>query len=111
MGRHQLGLELASHGEGRDGLQDGERRTPLARRREVADADLVARERQAPLGPLLHREHLRLAEEHVAVEHPHGDPTGGGTGPSSGDGRLGRGAGRRHRGREGGIGEREKGGE
>lgn len=93
-GRHQLGLQLTSHGEGRDGLQDGERRAPLARRREVADADLVAGEREAPLAPLLHREHLHLAEEHLAVEHPHADPggrPGGGggataaTGPASRD--------------------------
>jgi hypothetical protein len=113
-GRHQLGLQLASHGEGRDGLQDGERRAPLARRREVADADLVAGEREAPLAPLLHREHLHLAEEHLAVEHPHADPGGGGgataaTGPAS-RGPQRQGARRGHR--EWGIGgaRREKGG-
>jgi len=82
VGRRQLGVQLASHGEGRDGLQDGERRAPLARRRQVADADLVAREREAPLTALLHREHLHLAEVHLAVEHPHADsggrPGGGG---------------------------------
>lgn len=80
MGRERLGLELASHGEGRDCLQDGEGRAPLAGRREVADADLVAGERQGPLGPRLNRENLRLAEEHVAVEHPHAAPDGGGRG-------------------------------
>lgn len=117
VGRHQLGLQLASHGEGRDGLKDGEGWAPLAHRREVADADLVAREREAPIAPLLHREHLHLAEEHLAVEHPHADPggrPGGGggataaTGPAPRDPQR-RGARRGHR--EWGIGgaRRERG--
>jgi hypothetical protein len=32
VGRRRLGQKLASHGEGRDGVQDGEGRAPLARR-------------------------------------------------------------------------------
>lgn len=80
MGRHRLGLELASHGEGRDGLKGGEGRAPPAGGREVTDADLVAGEREPALGSLSHLEHLHLAEEHVAVEHRHADPGGGSDG-------------------------------
>ena len=93
MGRERLGLELASHGEGRDCLQDAEGRAALAGGREVADADLVAGERQGPLGPELHRENLRLAEEHVAVEHRHADP---GAGRRGGAAQERRGAEHRH---------------
>lgn len=105
-GVERLGLELASHGEGRDGLEYGEGRAALAGRREVADADLVAGEGQGPLGPGLNRENLGLAEGDVAVEHPHGDP-------ASGRGRRGGGAGDGRRGPEhrhgGGIGGLESG--
>lgn len=48
---HQLGrfdrsggLELASNGERSDSLENGERRTPLAGRRNVVDSNLVVRE-------------------------------------------------------------------
>lgn len=40
MGGDGLGLELEAHGEGGDGLKDGEGRAPLAQRRQVADSDL-----------------------------------------------------------------------
>lgn len=114
VGRRKLGLQLAPYGEGRDGLQDSERRAPLARRREVADADLVGREREPPLAVPLHREDLHLAKERLAVEHPHADsggrPGGGGGATAATDnasqGPQRRGSRRGHR--EWGIGVRKE---
>jgi hypothetical protein len=40
VGKDGLGLELASHGEGRNCLEEGDRWAPLAGRREVDDVDL-----------------------------------------------------------------------
>jgi hypothetical protein len=97
VGRHRLSLELASHGERRDGLQGGEGRAPRACRREVADADLVSWEREPALESLLHREHLHLAKEHFAVEHRHPDPGGRSNAAFASVGRQRRRARRGHR--------------
>jgi hypothetical protein len=62
-GKEGLGLELKSHGEGRDYPNEGDVRAPLAGRQGVAAADLVSGVREGPLGVGLHRENLRIAEE------------------------------------------------
>lgn len=66
-----LGLELAADGERGDGLQDGEGRAPLAGRREVADAYLVAGEGE---GVVVGGEYLSFSEAHFSMVDRGVDP-------------------------------------
>lgn len=64
MFRRGLGLDLAADGEWGDGLEDREGRAPLAARREMVDAYLVAGE---GVGVVLGEEYIGFSKAHFSM--------------------------------------------